>query len=202
MQPGPDVRLRRLELLDIYILRQWRNNPKIWKWCRQYDLISEVDQERWFEKQASDPSISMYGVCDQHGHLIGVCGFTSIDLINRRAEFSLYIAPDKHGNGYGKKALLALFSHGFMNFGLNCIWGETFENNPAINLFESIGMKQEGTRRDFYYRDGHFIGAHLYSLLRPEWDRWLSGGIKVIPISSGVTETDIVDQCFPVALEP
>jgi RimJ/RimL family protein N-acetyltransferase len=117
----------------------------------------------------------MYGVMRQ-GDLVGVCGLTSIDLINQRAEFSLYIGPEYQGLGYGKAALLTLITHGFRVLNLNCIWGETFNKNPAAEMFEELGFKKEGTRRDFYFRDGRFINAHLYSLLRSEWKSRFPGG--------------------------
>jgi hypothetical protein len=111
--------------------------------------------------------------------LVGVCGLTSIDWVNRRAEFSLYIDPDRQKDGLGKAALQTLLHHGFMTLGLNCIWGETFDLNPAAKLFEGLGFIKEGSRRDFYYRDGRFIDAHLYSLLRRHWDNRVLDGDKV-----------------------
>jgi RimJ/RimL family protein N-acetyltransferase len=110
----------------------------------------------------------MYAVTAQGG-IVGVAGLTSIDRLARRAEFSLYIGPEHHGEGYGRKALIALFTKGFRDLGLNLIWGESFDGNPAIRLFESLGMIREGTRRDFYFKDGRFIDAHLFSIRSTEW---------------------------------
>lgn len=149
-------------------VRKWRNDPRVWNWCRQYKPISDFDQDSWFERQANDPTIQMYSIL-LDGSLAGVCGFTSIDLINRRAEFSLYVAPDLNGRGIGTKSLLTLLRHGFNQWGFNSIWGESFEGNPAIRIFKKIGMKQEGIRRGFYFRDGKFIDAHLYGILASEW---------------------------------
>lgn len=167
---GRGVTLGPLHAHDKYLPMQWRNDPKIWKWCRQNDVISTQAQEAWFERQAKDPSIKMYMI-EAEGKSVGVAGLTSIDLWNRRAEFSLYIAPGFQGLGYGSKALQTLFDHGFRNLGLNCIWGETFEGNPAARIFEKLGVMKEGTRRAFYFRDGKHIDAHLYSVLAKEWLR-------------------------------
>jgi ribosomal-protein-alanine N-acetyltransferase len=103
---------------------------------------------------------------------VGVCGLTSIDYLNRRAEFSLYIAPAYQGNRLGEKALACLLTHGFKNLGMHTIYGETFDGNPAIKIFESMGFYREGTRRDFYFRDGGFIDAHIYSLKEGEWKQY------------------------------
>lgn len=155
-------------------IRSWRNDIRVRKWCRQHSFISDIDQSRWFERVSNDPTIKMFGVY-AGSEIVGVCGLTSIDLVNRRAEFSLYIGPEHHGNGYGTLALVALFSHGFHNWGLNTIWGESFDDNPAMKTFEKIGMKKDGIRRQFYFRDGKFINAHLYSITRDEFShQWLA----------------------------
>lgn len=148
---------------------EWRNDPRVWRWCRQNDLITKAGHRAWFENQAKDPSMRMYGVSTKDHALIGVAGLTSVDWLSRRAEFSLYIAPKLQGNGMGESALKTLFSHGFRNLGLNLIWGESFDGNPAIKLFDKLGMTKEGMRRDFYFRDGRFVDAHLFSIKASEW---------------------------------
>ncbi len=164
--------LTALDWPDAEKARVWRNDWRIMQWTRQSEFISDRDQRAWFDRQAADPTIKMYAVrtrCAGTDELVGVCGLTSIDWLNRRAEFSLYIAPNHQRCGYGREALKLLLKHGFENLGLNQIWGETFEGNPAIKLFAEIGMKLDGMRRDFYWKDGKFLAAHLISILAKEW---------------------------------
>jgi len=166
------IKLKKIEEYDLQLLRSWRNDDRIMKWCRQNDLLSSTDQVRWYEKINIDPTIKMYLIttlikgCT---NCIGVCGLTSIDLINSRAEFSLYIAPEYQNKGYGKTTLITLLNKGFNDFNLNLIWGETFNKNPAYKMFKSLGFKKEGTRRQFYYKNGKYVDAHLVSILRKEW---------------------------------
>lgn len=146
----------------------WRNNRQIWKWCRQNSTISEASHENWFRSLAGNTKIRMFSIIADDGAFVGVCGLTDIDVINSRAEFSLYVGPEHQGKGHGKAALKTLIDHGFFDLNLNCIWGETFEGNPAAKMFESLGFKAEGIRRAFYFREGKYIDATLYSLLRGE----------------------------------
>jgi Acetyltransferases, including N-acetylases of ribosomal proteins len=132
------------------------------------DLISDLDQKQWFEKQNNDPHTHMYTVWCK-ANRVGAAGLTSHDFQNRRAEFSLYIDPEKQENGIGTAALKTLLNHGFKNLNLHSIWGETFEDNKAMKMFESLGFKQEGVRRDFYFKKGKYINAYLYSILEDEW---------------------------------
>jgi RimJ/RimL family protein N-acetyltransferase len=165
---------------DLPQLLAWRNDWRIIKWTRQPDYINEVTHAEWFERQAKDPTIRMYKLVLKSAgstNVVGVCGLTSIDAFNRRAEFSLYVAPAFQGKGIGSTALKILLAHGFDNLGLNLIWGETFDGNPATKIFEKVGMTREGTRRQFYWRDGRFIDAHLYSITCEDWyGRQLSAG--------------------------
>ena len=163
-----------LDTIDAYMLermRNWRNDPRIWQYCRQHDLIPEGDHRDWFERQRKDPTIRMYAVLDTEGRPSGVCGLTELDMLNRRAEFSLYIDPDRQGKGLGKKALQTLLTHGFKNLGLNKIWGEVFDGNPAMTMFTELGMHYAGKLVDHYFRDGKFINAHRVEMTRDEWDR-------------------------------
>lgn len=165
---GQGVTLAALDTEHLPKLRRWRNDPRVWKWCRQMTPISDQDQRDWFDRQSKNATIQMYTVTVEND-VVGVCGFTSIDLVNRRAEFSVYINPDKFGLGLGTRTLKTLFRHGFEQWGFNVIWGETFQGNEAAGLFKKLGMTNEGTRRDFYFRNGKFIGADLYSIRASEW---------------------------------
>lgn len=156
---------------DLPYLREYRNTYSIRRWCRQFGLISEPQQLGWFNFINSDESIEMFCIRDDDPSKppLGVCGLTSINNLHRRAEFSLYIAPQWQRKGYAKKALKMLFKFGFDELNLNSIWGESFEGNPAVKMFESIGMVHEGTRHQFYYKEGKFIDANLYSITATEF---------------------------------
>ncbi len=162
---------------DLEQLRTWRNDHRVWRYCRQSDLISDVEQDAWFQRQSADPTIKMYVLVrrvDGNRQAVGVCGLTSIDMISRRAELSMYIGPEHHGKGYGREAFRLLFIHGFQNLGLHQIWIETIGRHPADKLFGELGFRPDGVRRDFYFKDGKHVDAHLYSILRPEWISSLS----------------------------
>jgi RimJ/RimL family protein N-acetyltransferase len=162
------IRLGPISLISGPLMYAWRNNPEVYKWCRQYEPLELWTHEAWLSSLKDRTDVKMYGIFDGD-HPIGVCGLTSLDLINRKAEFSIYVGEEHWGNGYGIKALKVLCAHGFMALGLNHIFGETFDGNPAIKTFEKVGFKKEGTRRQFYFREGKFIDAHLYSILSKEF---------------------------------
>lgn len=160
----PAINLSPLDEDELATILAWRNNPEIYQWCRQYEPISWESHSAWFKRIQGDASIKMFGIYTPG--LVGVCGLTSIDWVNRRAEFSLYVGPEYKGLGYGEAALRGLIRHGFDVLGLNSIWGEVFAGNPAMEMFRKVGFKDEGVRRQFYYRKGKFIDAYLCSIQR------------------------------------
>lgn len=147
----------------------WRNHMSIWRWCRQHTLISPAQHDAWLERIETDPTIKMFGIraVQSDSKDIGVCGFTSINQRNQSAEFSLYIAPEHQKFGYGKSALRTLVRHGFEDWNLHRIWGETFDGNPAYKVFGELGFQLEGILRDTYYREGKFINSHIYATIKP-----------------------------------
>ena len=169
-QSSLDVRLQPIAEGDLPMLRAWRNDPSIFKWCRQAEPISEKHHRAWFESLHGDESRKMYAIYrTKSSQLLGVCGLTSIDWVNRRAEFSLYIGPEHQGNRYGEIALRRLLRIAFGIFNLHTVWGESFEGNPAAVMFKKVGFQFEGTRRRFYFREGQYVDAHLWSILRDEF---------------------------------
>lgn len=152
-------------------LFKWRNSKSIYKWCRQFEPLNRWHHDAWLKSLPEREDVRMYAIISKDTlKPVGVCGLTSIDLINRHAEFSLYIGNELQGGGYGKAALKTLVQHGFDALGLNHIFGETFDGNHAAKMFEKVGFKYEGTRRKFYFRDGEYIDAHLYSIIRSDLD--------------------------------
>jgi ribosomal-protein-alanine N-acetyltransferase len=162
-----------LEPLDkshLHRMYTFRNDPRVFQWCRQFEPLTKRQHYQWFESLHERADVKMYAVM-LNKQLLGVCGLTSIDWVNRRAEFSLYIDPDGHGLGFGSTALDMLLRVGFNVLNLNLVWGESFDGNPAMKMFERIGFKREGTRRQFYYRKGKYVDAHLFSITKDDYDQ-------------------------------
>lgn len=154
-----------------HALFDYRNDEDVRKWCRQNDLLTEEGHRKWFFGHQTDPKIKMYTIINPEAErhdALGVCGLTDLDLVNGRAEFSLYIAPEHQGEGLGKAALQLLVWHGFNAYPLNQIYGESYAGNPAQRMFREVGFKDDGFRREFYYRDGVYVDAYLFSIKKEE----------------------------------
>lgn len=104
------------------------------------------------------------------GRLIGEAVLNHVDWPNRSASFRIAIwMPEDRGKGYGSEATALLVRHGFAAIGLNRIELTVYAFNPAARrVYEKVGFKLEGTRREALLWDGEFVDAHVMSILRRE----------------------------------
>lgn len=153
---------------DIDRARYWRNDPEVYRTCRQDGLITSGENKAYWENHRKDSR--MYFI-ERDSWNVGVCGLTSLDHKNQKAEFSLYIARDYRGKGLAKAALYTLLCHGFFDLNLNRIWGEMFSGNPAESIFRGLGMQKEGLLKETYFKEGKFIDSVIFAIRRDKWNR-------------------------------
>lgn len=80
------------------------------------------------------------------------------------------LAAPYWGQGYMKEALKVVIEYGFTQMKLNRIDAlVAIENDRSSNLLKSLGFKQEGILRDYFYLNGKFYDHSLFSLLQKEW---------------------------------
>jgi len=171
MPEGKKVLLDSVDVEHIEQFRQWRNQPQLRKYFREYREISKYMQERWFEKIQSDKNQVNFSIKDKNtDQLIGHCGLYYINWINRTGEFGIYIGEDSHRNGgFGADSLRCLIDYGFQDLNLNKIWCEVYDNNTSINVYKHLGFVFEGTMRENYYNEGKYWDSHIMSILKREW---------------------------------
>ena len=171
MIEGKSIRLRAIEKKDLKQLRDWRNEPDIKKFMREYRDLSMQNQLQWLDSLARDKNTIMFAIETKKRKLIGCTGLTYIDWKNRRGEVSIYIGNKKYrSKGYGTDTLKTLMKYGFKELNLHMLFGEIFEYNKAnIRLFEKCGFKKDGVLRDRLYRDGKYWNSIFYSILEEEW---------------------------------
>ena len=160
------IRLRQIEEEDLPQLRDWRNSDWLRPYVREYRLLNMVNQHEWFQYISTSRDVEMYGIAWEN-RLIGVCGLTNINWVNRTAEISIYVAPDMRGQGLATQALQGLDKKGFDEFGLNRLWAEIYDfNGESVHLFERCGYEFEGRMRQHVFKDGQFHDSLLYGKLQ------------------------------------
>lgn len=133
---------------------------------------TEESETDWYEnmRKSNDYIFAIRTIASKQ--LIGSTGLHAPDWRNRCAVFGISIGdPDYWGKGYGTDTTRIVVRYGFMELNLHRIELIVFDyNKRAIRVYEKVGFKHEGVRRQAHFRDGEYHDVHLMSILRHEWD--------------------------------
>ena len=174
MLKGKKVNLKAVSPDSLQQFMEWRNQPELRKYFREYKELNEDMQKRWYENRVlGDHEQVNFEIRDKKTNkLIGHCGLYYIDWISRHAEFGIYIGDsDYRSGGYGSSALRTLIKYGFEDLNLNKIWCEVYTNNDAAHIYKHLGFKSEGKLRQHYYNEGKYWDSIMMSLLKEEYDK-------------------------------
>lgn len=104
------------------------------------------------------------------GAFLGEVVLNEIEPLDRRAAFRIALAGMRHvGRGYGSEAARLLLGHAFDVLRLHRVELEVYAFNPrAIHVYETLGFRREGVRRDALWQDGAFHDAIQMGMLEGE----------------------------------
>jgi [ribosomal protein S5]-alanine N-acetyltransferase len=100
--------------------------------------------------------------------LIGGCGLNDFEIgKSHRSEVGYWLAKPYWGRGIMTAVVQRLCQHAFEDFGLVKITAHVFPPNRAsARVLEKCGFLQEGYLQKHFLKDGKFIDARLFALLR------------------------------------
>ena len=103
----------------------------------------------------------------------GLVELVEIDLIHRRAEFQIIVAPDQQGKGIAAHATRMALDHGFRVLNLHKIYLYVdIENAKAIHIYTILGFRPEGELVDEFFSHGQYRSAiRMYLLQTPYLQR-------------------------------
>jgi ribosomal-protein-alanine N-acetyltransferase len=115
---------------------------------------------------------------------IGNIALQAMHAVYRSADLSIVIG-DKSAwrKGYAKETMRLLCDHGFGTLNLHRIACGTFEDNEAMKcLALSVGMREEGRRREAVFKQGRYVDVVEYGVLKNDYERfWGEGAGKLWP---------------------
>ncbi|QGQ19942.1 GNAT family N-acetyltransferase [Cellulomonas sp. JZ18] len=126
------------------------------EWCAS----REAAQGRY------DFAVTANGSDEYRGEIV----LTDVDEDVRCAGLRLAMRPAYRGRGYGTEAIELVLEFAFEGLGLHRVELEALSiNTRAVSLYENIGFRVEGRRRDGY-RDGDgWCDAIVMSMLEDEY---------------------------------
>ncbi len=172
MLKGTYVGLRAIERADLPVLLEWRNQPKLRQYFREYRELSKEHQVNWYEKMLNDSSNLMFAIIKiDNSTIIGACGLCYIDWKNRNAEVSIYIGEDLLyvDEKYATDALGILVEYAFSELCLHRLWVEVFDFDlKKQGLFIKSGFQFEGRHCQKYWTKKQWHDSLFYGLLNAE----------------------------------
>ena len=164
------ITIRKFEKSDIPKKVEWINNPANNRFLHYNIPLSVEGTERWFDSHQGETT-RYDAVIEADGVPVGTIGLLSIDRKNSKAEYYIAMGETSYkGKGVAKEASKLILAYGFEELGLNRIYLFTeVDNIAAQKLFERVGFKREGIRKQDVYSHGAFADRIAYGHLKEEW---------------------------------
>lgn len=175
---GKKVLLRAVEESDCEMLRTLANDPEYekmiigWSWP-----VSKAQEHDWFMKAENGLSRLRYIIETEEDGAVGMIGLRNIDWKNGAASgLGMRIAKkEARGKGLATDAWMTLLRYAFEELRLNRIAVAVLSyNHASLRVFEKLGFKQEGIRRQAIYKNGVYNDTIVFGLLRSEYDEFVA----------------------------
>lgn len=131
-----------------------------------------AEAEQWFAiiakstKENGQPV--RWAIRAEDDKLIGGVGLEGPGIErSHRAEIGYWLAKPFWGRGIMPEVVNVVCRHAFDNLGLSKITAHVFSLNEAsARVLEKCGFEQEGYLKQHFEKDGRFVDAKLYGLIR------------------------------------
>lgn len=128
--------------------------------------------EMYIDRIAQDDTRVQFGIFLQETNLlIGDVAIMDMDNPrNRGGSFRIAIDTEFAGRGYGTEATCLMLDYGFGMLNLHRIELDVYTiNQRASHVYEKVGFKQEGLKRQSWYYDHQFYDTIIMSILEDEY---------------------------------
>lgn len=169
---GKLVRLRAREPEDEPLLYQWFNDPEVTEFLSMRYPLSHAQElafiERVSEINYAHASFGVETLAD--GRLIGGVSLERTSPEDRSAVLGIALGDKTYwDSGYGTDTMRTICRFGFEMMNLHRIELDVFEpNKRAIAVYERVGFKAEGRRRDARFQFGAYVDVVVMGLLEGE----------------------------------
>jgi RimJ/RimL family protein N-acetyltransferase len=169
---GEKVYLRPVELEDVDRFVRWFNDPEVRATLSTSFPLSRLREREFVESLYKEHSDVVLAIVIREGDAhIGVAGLHGIKLPNRNATFGIAIGEKASWDkGYGTEATRLMLDYGFRTLNLHRVTLWVYDTNPrAIHVYQKLGFREEGRKRESEYRDGKYRDDVLMGILEREW---------------------------------
>jgi len=167
------IKLRLLEPDDMKQIVEWRNTEQSYNSFLSFVPLNLDRQMKWYNSQVYDFTQSNFAVIHKDtGLMIGMIGIYDIDNASRKCEWGRILIghPEFLNQGYGREAIEVVLEYAFDYLNMNRVQCTCIgSNRKVITLYKSIGFTEEGTFRDYVFKNNKYDNVVLFSILKKEY---------------------------------
>lgn len=139
--------------------------------------LTDVQVRAFWEAIIANPGANLryfaIQALGENGHFVGACSLQQIDLRNRHAELSVWMAGrEQRGLGFGTEAIRLLLVYAFEVLRLDKVYLGAYDfNEGGLRAYERVGFHYEGRLQNMLHYEGRYWDEWAMRLLRSEWER-------------------------------
>lgn len=145
--------------------------------CRFFPFHPMTDIEiykekvnNWVANYESDTYFHWVIEWKENGEVIGTINLGNVEESCLMSDTAYMLSPKYWGQGIMTEVLQAILNYSFREIELNRVQAEVFAGNVASeHVLTKCGMQLEGIARQKYCKDGKFIDAAQYAMLRKDF---------------------------------
>ena len=150
------LQLRPLERDDLRFVHHLDNNTSIMRYWFEEPYATFDELTSLYDSHVHDQTERRF-VVEHEGARGGLVELVEIDLVHRRAEFQIIVAPDQQGKGIATRATRLALDYGFKVLNLHKIFLHVDkENAKAIHVYTKLGFQPEGELVDEFFANGQY----------------------------------------------
>ncbi|WP_261303482.1 GNAT family N-acetyltransferase [Paenibacillus andongensis] len=170
---GNKVYLRQIEQEDLFgPYMDWFHDSEVTHHMLKGALpLSRKQQQDYFDQVINNSTNLILAIIHKEDNAhIGNVGLHNMDAIHRFAEMGVIIGnKDYWGKKLGEEAIRLICEHGFNQLNLNRIeLGVIHSHKSAIRLYEKLGFRHEGVKRNHIFKHGNYVDVVLMAMLKGE----------------------------------
>lgn len=148
------------------LVRKWRNHQNIRKWMCSQEIISPKRHFDFIRGLRDDKKIFYWLLKHKDKEYLGVIYLSRLDKVNKNAYLGIYKDPFAKVAGVGSSLIKYLINIAFRIMELHTLKLEVLEDNEkAIKFYRKCGFSQEGTLKEFIFRDGKWLNAVVMGII-------------------------------------
>lgn len=163
------IRLRPLEREDLRFVHRLDNNASVMRYWFEEPFETFDELTALYNDHIHDQGERRF-IVEHEGLPAGLVELVEIDLVHRRAEFQIIVAPEHQGKGIAAQAARLALDYGFKVLNLHKIYLHVDqENAKAIHVYTKLGFVSEGQLVDEFFSNGAYRTVLRMYQLQPHY---------------------------------